>query len=346
MPVFVNFLIAISTSPGAEVNVSLEAPSSNFFFNLWGTSITVCGVYTYLIGNSNINPEIPFCTMCDGPQSDDDRVYGKRCMDGQSLYLGMVGNALHLKFVPVKEVQQVQHQTVGVNTTMIWNINDQRTCAAASAEETNFACVSKHSSCVDTTHMPTGYSCSCDTGYTGNPYVLGGCSRDPGYNPWARQNAQCSRSCGNIEVPFPFGLEEGCSAMTRFQLYCNASKLHLGSEFESEQCIKNINTSEGFLDTEYTSHVQYQMSSYSPFYIATDRQSRRVEWVIANLTCQEAPQHTSTYACVSPDSECIHVNSTVMGYRCKCNEGYVGNPYVIGPDGCQGTPAPHPWLYV
>lgn len=273
--------------------------------------------------------------MCDGPQSDDDRVYGKRCMDGQSLYLGMVGNALHLKFVPVKEVQQVQHQTVGVNTTMIWNINDQRTCAAASAEETNFACVSKHSSCVDTTHMPTGYSCSCDTGYTGNPYVLGGCSRDPGYNPWARQNAQCSRSCGNIEVPFPFGLEEGCSAMTRFQLYCNASKLHLGSEFESEQCIKNINTSEGFLDTEYTSHVQYQMSSYSPFYIATDRQSRRVEWVIANLTCQEAPQHTSTYACVSPDSECIHVNSTVMGYRCKCNEGYVGNPYVIGPDGCQ-----------
>ncbi|XBI41001.1 hypothetical protein VPH35_125511 [Triticum aestivum] len=328
--VLIDFSIAISTSQGAEVyNASLKTPSSNFVFALSNMWITVCNFYIYLIGNSNISPEIPFCTSCDPDELDPDMVYGKKCNHRPTFEAHMVANPVQLKFVPVKEAhQQVQRQIASVVATLYWNINDQHTCAAASADETIFACVSSHSSCVDTPYMP-GYSCCCDVGYTGNPYVLGGCSSDHGYNPSARRNVTCTRSCGKIKVPFPFGLEDGCSARTGFQLYCNTSAFMLLDSMTGY--ITNINITEGYMDIEGTSHDQ---SNYGPLYIA-DRDSRRLRWVVANLTCQEAHQHISTYACVSPNSECLYVNSTTMGYSCKCNDGYAGNPYVTGPDGCK-----------
>nr|XP_040252131.1 wall-associated receptor kinase 3-like [Aegilops tauschii subsp. strangulata] len=329
--VLIDFSIAISTSPGAEVqNASLKTPSSNLVFALSKLNIAVCNFYTYLIGNSNISPEIPFCTYCD--DLDPDMVYGKKCNHRPPFDAHMVANPVQLKFVPVKEAQQVQRQKATVLAMLFWNINDQRTCAAASADWANFACVSNHSSCVDTTYM-AGYSCRCDAGYSGNPYVLGGCSRDPGYNPSAQRNVTCTRSCGKMKIPFPFGLEDGCSAKTEFQLYCTASALMLLYSIRRPGgYVTNINITEGYLDIEGTS---YDQSDYGPLFYIADRDSNRLQWVVANITCQEAHQHIFTYACVSPNSECLYVNSTVVGYSCKCNDGHAGNPYVTGPDGCK-----------
>ncbi|KAI4970157.1 hypothetical protein ZWY2020_001071 [Hordeum vulgare] len=275
--------------------------------------------------------EIPFCTSGDADESDS--VYGKKCYPRPPFEAHMVAKNVQLKFVPVKEAQQVHRETATVMAILFWNINDQHTCAAASADETNFACVSDHSSCIDTTYM-RGYSCRCDAGYKGNPYVVGGCSRDHDYSPSAGRNVTCTRSCGKIKVPFPFGLEDGCSGKTEFILSCNAtaSKLHL--EYETEERITNINITEGLLETEGNSGDQLKPYFYNQFYIA-DRDRMRLRWVISNLTCPEAHQNSSTYACVSHNSRCLNINSTVMGYRCKCNDGYAGNPYVTGPNGCQ-----------
>jgi hypothetical protein len=60
---------------------------------------------------------------------------------------------------------------------MQWSIADQLSCAAASVDKTTFACTSNHSLCVHTS-MRFGYTCLCDDGYSGNPFVLNGCSRD------------------------------------------------------------------------------------------------------------------------------------------------------------------------
>lgn len=58
-----------------------------------------------------------------------------------------------------------------------------------------------------------------------------------------------------------------------------------------------------------------------------------VDWAAGNGTCAEAAAEED-YACVSPFSGCYEPPDG-YGYRCRCHDGYGGNPYLT--NGCQGT---------
>jgi hypothetical protein len=59
-----------------------------------------------------------------------------------------------------------------------------------------------------------------------------------------------------------------------------------------------------------------------------------MDWRIRLHTCEEAKLNSSSYACVSDKSQCVNTTNG-PGYRCKCRDGYQGNPYLR--DGCTGS---------
>jgi hypothetical protein len=117
--------------------------------------------------------------------------------------------------------------------------------------------------------------------------------------------------------------------------------------------VTNISLAEGLMYVNKLSESEDANTNYlSIYYGGSDYFSQQViygleksglseeygalSWSITNLTCESAKQ-SSTYACLSINSECLGVThgTIYIGYRCKCSPGFEGNPYVQ--NGCTGT---------
>uniref|UniRef100_A0A0E0KNW3 Protein kinase domain-containing protein n=1 Tax=Oryza punctata TaxID=4537 RepID=A0A0E0KNW3_ORYPU len=352
MDVTVDFSHAIPVSPDTKVyNMSWKAPGRSFTLNDALLNITGCDFDIYLLDQDR-NSAVRLCTVTCPNEEITEKVARQNCNGTGCCFIELLEttlSAFQFKFVQHSKgglKAQTNRSSLWdrINITTVyarlsWSIVDQPTCASTRDNRTNYACASSNSKCCESYGLPDlGYLCGCDSGYWGNPYIPNGCLRDNGYIP-AQQKANCSRSCGNITVPFPFGLEEGCFARKLFQLNCtNATSSSL--QFDDEHQVTYINISEGLVGIRYTSYYeQEEFKVYVPkqpdLYIGSG-ESSSVKWAVANLTCQEAKQNYSGYACVSINSTCLGVNSTdgYIGYRCKCLPGFQGNPYVQ--NGCEG----------
>jgi hypothetical protein len=75
--------------------------------------------------------------------------------------------------------------------------------------------------------------------------------------------------------------------------------------------------------------------SFSSFWYANNGTVPVVmDWRISFDTCERAQLNRSSYACVSNNSQCVNTTNG-PGYRCKCLDGYQGNPY--DKHGCTGS---------
>ncbi|CAO2184610.1 unnamed protein product [Urochloa humidicola] len=240
---------------------------------------------------------------------------------------------------------KVNKNTIGASTAHLAPvITDQPNCQKAKKHE-QYACATA-SSCRDADGDGNdGYFCTCSNEYDdGNPYVVGpgGCSQDE-YNPSHEKLTNCSRLCGNTSIPFPFGLEPVCSANKKFLLNCTSDIPLIGEPSPAQYQVLNISIDDGLLFVNKTYDAQYMSSyGYTEQYLIQDllenidfsEQYGIWKWAISNITCDMEKTQTR-YACISTNSECTNVthgHDVYIGYRCKCSDGYEGNPYIR--DGC------------
>lgn len=146
-----------------------------------------------------------------------------------------------------------------------------------------------------------------------------------------------------MSVPFPFGLEDGCSGREAFQLKCE-DVASSAAVLDAYNNVTLINIDEGTIDIRHMAQDDEQRQFMAlPGAMADLYETppeypiRSMQWVVANLTCSEAQHNSSAYACVSDNSICIGVHSSngYLGYRCKCLAGLDGNPYIQY--GCKGN---------
>ncbi|KAL5538367.1 hypothetical protein UlMin_045942 [Ulmus minor] len=52
-----------------------------------------------------------------------------------------------------------------------------------------------------------------------------------------------------------------------------------------------------------------------------------LDWAVGNLTCEQAQQNRTSFACKASKSMCLN-STNGPGYRCRCLGGFEGNPYL------------------
>ncbi|KAG6505989.1 hypothetical protein ZIOFF_031303 [Zingiber officinale] len=178
-----------------------------------------------------------------------------------------------------------------------------------------------------------GYICQCSMGYYGNAYLPDGCQLDTDTNFTRIPAKDCPDKCGNITVPFPFGLKENCYRSREFALSCNESTQPptLLYQIQDQLKVNAISLEDGQLEFSPYDQAVYGFVKY----ITSQKTQEIYNWTVGYQTCDDVMKNKSTFACLARHSSCLDMSvpKNHKGYRCKCMDGYEGNPYID--NGCQ-----------
>nr|XP_043613481.1 wall-associated receptor kinase 2-like [Erigeron canadensis] len=105
-----------------------------------------------------------------------------------------------------------------------------------------------------------------------------------------------------------------------------AFKMFLGS-FANHTNISKFNPcSHAFVVNQENNHFNFSSTNLHDFR-SVKRMPMLLEWAIGNETCDIASQDRQKFLCKGNTSICDQAY-TGPGYRCRCLEGYQGNPYI------------------
>ncbi|KAK4391240.1 Wall-associated receptor kinase [Sesamum angolense] len=171
---------------------------------------------------------------------------------------------------------------------------------------------------------------------TANKFTIVGCDAYAFISGGRLDNRNYTTGCMALCTDDMVDLVEGsCTGLGCCQLaYIPKDVRRLRIELRS---FANYTTRSGFDNCSYAFFAAETAFNFSRQTVADLKNVTKLpmvaDWAIGiNMTCKEAEKNSSDYACRSSNSTCYEpVNGS--GYRCSCQEGYQGNPYLV--DGCQ-----------
>ncbi|KAG8063948.1 hypothetical protein GUJ93_ZPchr0004g39269 [Zizania palustris] len=160
-----------------------------------------------------------------------------------------------------------------------------------------------------------------DDYYVGN-YMSGCVSACRRGEVKSAKNGTCS-GIGCCQAPIPKGLDY-------YQVWFDVNTMNTSGIYNRTPCSYAVlmDTSNFTFSTTYlTSPMEFNNSYGGQAPVVLD-------WAIrTHNSCVEA-QKDPKFMCKSEHSSCVN-SSNGPGYICNCTEGYRGNPYLQGPNGCQ-----------
>ncbi|XP_074318841.1 wall-associated receptor kinase-like 6 [Silene latifolia] len=141
-------------------------------------------------------------------------------------------------------------------------------------------------------------------------------------------------SCSGIgccEAPLPKGLQDFQAGLEKIVYSTNVTSGNCSYSFLAKRSSIDFRRAIDLQDPGFDKKVQILPSV--------------MDWFIANATCKEAQKNVASFAC-QRNTSCIDLEQdlNVYGYRCKCLQGFEGNPY-LSPgctdiDECRGPSNP------
>ncbi|KAM7478159.1 hypothetical protein LguiA_026372 [Lonicera macranthoides] len=127
----------------------------------------------------------------------------------------------------------------------------------------------------------------------------------------------CSGS-GCCQIPIPKGLKGFQIELSSMRNHTEVSSFNLcGYAFLGEEERFKFGGASDLSDPTFVDRTQESVPMV-------------LDWVIANQSCDDAKK-SNNFACLQ-NSHCVDSVIGFTGYRCSCNEGFEGNPYL--PPGC------------
>ncbi|XP_034928816.1 wall-associated receptor kinase 2 [Populus alba] len=251
----------------------------------------------------NVSVPYPFGILERSCAMNDD--FFLKCISGAEL---LIGN------IPVRKISQLN----GTVTVGVYTASDCYNETARKRAKSSVTLGSGPFMFSDTQNVFTAIGCDTSAQVTNKDRTYGAaCLSICTENVNMSDGNPCSGS-GCCQTSIPKGLKSLNISTSSYNNHANVSDFNpCGFAFLVDRSSLKLS------DWPLSRKPKYGNDAY--------RTDAVIEWVVKNETCEQAKANQTAYAC-GANANCTYPESG-QGYRCLCNEGFEGNPYLQ--EGCQ-----------